>query len=171
MEICIRDISEQGQDIDRCLEIYNYYIENTTITFEEEKLKRQAFAERIARIRKGYPFLVAEVEGKVAGYVYLDKYHERSAYRYTADLSIYLDKEVSGCGIGGMLLEEIEKRAAQAGIRNIISLITQENERSVHFHEKHGYVKKGELEQVGLKFGRWLNVLFYQKKVENCKNV
>ncbi len=171
MEICIRDISDHGQDIDRCLEIYNYYIENTTITFEEEKLKRQAFTERIAGIRKGYPFLVAETEGKVAGYAYLDKYHERSAYRYTADLSIYLDKEVSGHGIGEMLLEEIEKRAAQAGIRNIISLITQENERSVRFHEKHGYVKKGELEQVGLKFGRWLNVLFYQKEVENCNNV
>ena len=64
-------------DIARCAEIYNYYIENTTVTFEEAPLSAEEFGERVARIKKEYPYFVAELDGVVVGYAYLDKYNER----------------------------------------------------------------------------------------------
>ena len=78
----IRNIKKE--DIRRCVEIYNYYIINSTATFEEQPLTEAQFAERVKRISADYPYLVAEEDGKVVGYAYLDKYNERSAYRFTA---------------------------------------------------------------------------------------
>ena len=105
----IRNIKKE--DIRRCVEIYNYYIINSTATFEEQPLTEAQFAERVKRISADYPYLVAEEDGKVVGYAYLDKYNERSAYRFTADLSIYLDNSCVSHGVGSRLLAEIEKAA------------------------------------------------------------
>lgn len=160
----IRDIKES--DAAACLEIYNYYIEGSTATFEEERLTAEEFLKRIRRISEKYPFTVAEENGEVVGYAYLDVYNERSAYRYTADLSIYISHKCVSRGIGGMLLSDIEKRAEKAGIRNIISLVTGENAASIAFHERHGFSKCGHLKNVGLKFGRELDVVFYQKRLD-----
>ena len=94
----------EDRDIAACLAIYNYYIEHTTITFEEEPLSLAAFSERVRRICADYPYLIAEESGEVVGYAYLDAYNERSAYRYTADLSIYLARDSLGRGAGASLL-------------------------------------------------------------------
>lgn len=159
--LVIRPIEER--DIPVCLAIYNYYIEHTTVTFEEEPLSLSAFSGRVRRICESYPYLVAERNGVCIGYAYLDAYNERSAYRYTADLSIYLAHDCLSRGAGSALLADIERRAAQQGLRNIVSIITEENARSLAFHEKHGYREVGRLYKSGLKFGRWLDVAFYQK--------
>lgn len=153
----------EDRDIAACLAIYNYYIEHTTITFEEEPLSMAAFSARVRRIRGDYPYLVAEEDGTVVGYAYLDAYNERSAYRYTADLSIYLAHDCLSRGVGSALLTAIERLAEQRGLRNIVSIITEENARSLAFHERHGYREVGRLYKSGLKFGRWLDVAFYQK--------
>ena len=152
----IRNIKKE--DIRRCVEIYNYYIINSTVTFEEQPLTEARFAERVERISADYPYLVV-------GYAYLDKYNERSAYRFTADLSIYLDNSCVSHGVGSRLLAEIEKAARERGIVNILSLITEENAVSVAFHGKHGFEPVGKLEKVGFKMDKWLDVLFYQKKL------
>lgn len=159
----IRKLEER--DIARCLEIYNYYIENTTYSFEEEPLTYERFAERVNLIRSSYPFIVCEDGEAVVGYAYLDRFHERSAYRYTADLSIYLDKNELARGTGGKLLREIEKLGREQGITNIISLVTGENDRSCAFHEKHGFERVGRLKNVGVKFARILDVFYYQKSI------
>ena len=150
-------------DAAACAEIYNYYIENTTVTFEEVPLSPEAFVSRISRITETYPFLVAEGNGKILGYAYLDKFNERSAYRFTADFSIYLSYKQVRRGIGALLLSEIEKIAKETGLKNIISIITEENAASVTFHEKHGFILVGELNGVGLKFDKTLSVKYYQK--------
>lgn len=150
-------------DIPRCTEIYNYYIENTTVTFEERPLTEEEFFARVCQISKEYPYFVAEECGEVIGYAYLDKYNERSAYRYTADFSVYLDKSQTAKGTGGLLLAETEKAALDCGIVNILSLITEENFASVAFHRKHGFELTGVLKKVGFKQNKWLDVLFYQK--------
>ncbi len=152
-------------DIARCAEIYNYYIENTTVTFEEAPLSAEEFGGRVARIKKEYPYFVAELDGVVVGYAYLDKYNERSAYRYTADLSVYLDKNRVAKGTGSLLYERIERAAGDMGIRNIVSLVTEENEHSKAFHTRHGFDTVGTLSKVGIKFGRWLDVVLFQKKI------
>lgn len=157
----IRNLTEC--DIARCLEIYNYYIEETTVSFEEEPLTLERFSERVNGIRAKYPFIVAEDGEKIVGYAYLDLFHERSAYRFTADLSIYLDKDLLAKGTGRLLLDEIERRGKDMGITNIISLVTGENARSAAFHEKHGFRLVGRLEKVGVKFGKILDVFYYQK--------
>ena len=143
----------------------NYYIENTVITFEETPLSAEAWTDRIRRIRDSYPFLVAEEDGVIVGYAYLDSYNSRSAYRYTADLSIYLDPAVRTRGIGFRLLQAIEQEAVQRGFKSLISIITEGNLPSLRFHEKNGFLFRGRLERVGLKFGRWLDVAFYQKSL------
>ena len=152
-------------DIARCAEIYNYYIENTTVTFEETPLSAEEFGGRVAHIKKDYPYFVAELDGVVVGYAYLDKYNERSAYRYTADLSVYLDKDCVAKGMGSLLYESIERAACDMGIRNIVSLVTEENEPSKAFHARHGFDTVGTLSKVGIKFGRWLDVVLFQKKI------
>ena len=162
-EIIISPIKDD--DIRSCLEIYNYYITDTTVTFEEEPLTYESFFERVNRICKTYPYFAAQVGGKTVGYAYLDMYNERSAYRHTADLSIYLNKDAKNRGIGSMLLSAVENAGRDRGINNIISLITEENERSVAFHEKHGYILVGKLNKVGLKFNKRLDVLIYQKEI------
>lgn len=152
-------------DIRACLDIYNYYIENTTITFEEKALTEEEFCERVLRIKKDYPYIVCVSDGKTIGYAYLDKYSERSAYRFTADLSIYVDKDFRHAGIGAELYHGIEKLAKEMGIKNIISVITSENGASVAFHEKLGFEHVGSISDVGFKFGKWLGVDFYRKKL------
>ncbi len=157
----------EQKDIEKCLEIYNYYIENTTITFEETPLTLSDFSERINGITKRYPFLVAEEGGTVVGYAYFDIFNSRSAYRHTADLSVYLDNACLSKGIGSILYNELEKLAPKYEINNVISIITAENKKSVVFHEKNGFSFKGKLDNVGIKFERQLSVFFYQKTLCN----
>ena len=164
IKMVIRDIRES--DAAGCLEIYNYYIENSTATFEETILSAEEFLQRIRRISEKYPFIAAEENGRIIGYAYLDVYNQRSAYRYTADLSIYLSNESVSRGIGGRLLSEIESSAEKMEIRSIISIITGENSASLIFHERHGFIRRGQLKNVGLKFGKELDVFFYQKEVK-----
>lgn len=161
MDITIRGATRR--DSAACARIYNHYIAKTTVTFEETPLSEESFAERLARISARYPFLVAEADGQVVGYAYLDAFNPRTAYRLTSDLSIYLDPNATAQGIGSQLLLRIEAEAARRGLRNVISLVTEENVGSVRFHERHGFARVGRLENVGLKFGRLLDVLFLQK--------
>ena len=154
------------KDCGACVGIYNYYIENTTVTFEETPLTVEEFEARFLRITEKYPFFVAEEDGKTVGYAYLDTFNPRSAYRKTTDLSIYIDKNVVSKGLGSLLLNKIEKEAEAHGFENIISLVTEENTASVIFHEKHGFKHAGRLEKVGVKFGKELDVLFLQKRLE-----
>ncbi len=152
-------------DLPRILQIYNYYITDTTVSFEEEPLTLEAFTSRVDSICKNYPFIVAEEDGLVIGYAYLDRFHERSAYRYTADLSIYLDKDRLSKGTGSVLLEKIEELGRQQGITSIISLVTGENTRSIAFHKKHSYREVGIMKNVGIKFNRSLDVCYFQKEL------
>ena len=155
--VCVKDISA-------CLDIYNFYICQTAVTFEETPLTEQQFGERVRRIiGDGYPYFVAEEQGRVIGYAYLDMYSPRSAYRYTADLSIYVRADHTGRGVGCMLYEHVESAAIESGLRNIISVITESNRSSIDFHEKHGFRCVGVLPGVGYKFDRWLGVVIYQK--------
>lgn len=154
-----------AEDAAACCAIYNYYITNTCISFEERVLTSEEFKNRMERISERYPYIVA-TDGDIAGYAYLDMFHTRSAYRYTADLSIYLDPKYTHAGIGSLLYAEIEKQAVSRGIKNIISLITANNDASVKFHEKHGFKQVGELVNVGFKHGKRLSVKYYQKELE-----
>ncbi len=152
-------------DVAACLSIYGYYITDTCVTCEEAIPSIEEFTERVKRITAKYPFLVAKENGKVIGYAYLDAFNPRSAYRITADLSIYLDKDCARHGTGTALYREIENLARAQGVENIISIITATNENSIRFHEKNGFSCVGTLENVAIKFGQPLSVKYYQKRI------
>lgn len=101
------------------------------------------------------------------GYAYLSAFNERSAYKITADLSVYVDKKNLGDGIGEKLFFEIEKLAEERGFKNLVSIITAENERSKKFHEKNGFVLVGKLDDVAYKFNKFVGVEYYKKTLKN----
>ena len=152
------------EDIAACTELYNYYIENTCITLEEEPVTPEEFGARAARITKDYPYIVArDGAGKPVGFAYLDVFNPRSAYRCTADLSIYVDRACRGSGVGQKLYAEIERLGRERGIENLISIITSDNEGSLRFHRKNGFTEIGVMPAVAFKFGKYLDVSFFQK--------
>ena len=151
-------------DTGGCLAVYAEYMD-TVITFETELPSHEEFAGRIRSYGAVYPWLVAEEDGKILGYAYLSAFSDRTAYRFTADLSIYLSPSSTGKGTGGILLSQIELLGRAAGIKNVISIITEENSPSLTFHEKHGYSVCGDFPAVGYKFGRWLGVKYLIKAI------
>ena len=152
------------EDIAACTELYNYYIENTCITLEEEPVTPEEFGARAARITKDYPYIVArDGAGEPIGFAYLDVFNPRSAYRCTADLSIYVDCACRGSGVGQKLYAEIERLGRERGIENLISIITSDNEGSLRFHRKNGFTEIGVMPAVAFKFGKYLDVSFFQK--------
>lgn len=163
----IRPLEEK--DIPQILDIYNWYIENTVITFEEETLALDDFTNRVHGICETYPFIVLEEDNQVVGYAYLDVFNTREAYRYTTDLSIYLDHEVRGKGYGSMLMKEIISIARKEGFINIMSLITEGNAASEKIHEKFGFEKMSLFPQLGYKFNTWLSVSYYQLQLKKVK--
>ena len=90
-------------------DIYNTYIVNTTITFEEEPVTVKEMKSRIQNVMKNYPWLVYEERGKVVGYTYASRWKERSAYRYSVETGIYIDSRYAGRGIGTKLKKELLK--------------------------------------------------------------
>ena len=163
----IRMLKEE--DIPVCLALYNWYIANSTATFETKQLSLEAFAERVKRITKKYPWIVLEEEGEVKGYAYLDAYHEREAYRFTCDVSIYMSHTERGKGYGTKLMEEILMLAKKDGYHKAISIVTSDNVASMYLHEKMGFKRYGLLENCGYKFSKWLGVACYEKTLhEPC---
>lgn len=159
----IRMIAEA--DIPLILKWYNWYIENDTATFETEPLSLTEFTGRVHRIREKYPWIILEEEGKPVGYAYLASFIPRAAYDWTCDLAIYLDPEQRSKGYGTKLIQAILEIARKAGYVTIVSNITLGNRASEHLHEKNGFVRKGIMEDVGYKFGRWLSISWYEKKL------
>ena len=153
----------RDQDIPVCLSWYNWYISHTTITFEEEPLSFESFQLRVKQITSVYPWIVLEEEGSLKGYACLDMFNTRTAYRFSADVTVYLDPGERGKGYGTALMKTLEECAKQQNIHKLISLVTAGNTASQHLHESLGYRKAAVMEHVGYKFGSWLDVIWYEK--------
>ena len=156
----------KAEDVNSCLDIYNYYIKSTCVTLEEKELTLSDYEARVSDILKNYPYIVAENDGgAVVGFAYLDVFNFRSAYRCTADLTIYVDHYSMHKHIGALLLSEIEAAAKNRGIKNLISIITQSNTDSCGFHEANGFMLEGVIKNVAVKFGDVLSVCYYRKEL------
>lgn len=151
-------------DAKELLDIYAPYITNTTITFEDEIPSVINFQQRIRDISESFPYLVAEDDdGKILGYAYAHLYGPRTAYAWTVEASIYVDHNYKGHGLGTELYQHLEDILKKQNVVNLMACITEENDNSIRFHEKFGYKKVGTFEKVGFKFGRWLDVTWMQK--------
>lgn len=175
-EITIR--SATPDDASPLLEIYSYYVKNTAITFEWEVPSIQEFSIRIENTLKSYPYLVAEINGQIVGYAYASRFRTRAAYEWSAETSIYVQKDFRGQGIGHALLEKLESLLKVQGVLNIyagISYIENEDEYLTHaslkFHEKMGYTKVADYHKCGFKFNRWYDLIFMEKIIgEHTEN-
>lgn len=155
-----------ASDAEQILAIYNYYIANTTTTFEEELVTADEIAKRISEISENYPFIVYEEDGKILGYAYGSQFRKRIAYRFTVETSVYVDHKCPGRGIGKALYQELLDMLSDAGFHRAMGVITLPNPTSVRFHEDFGFVEAGRFHEVGRKFDQWLDVGFYEKKLK-----
>lgn len=142
--------------------IYNRYILETTISFETQPLSAEDMRIRIEEISSYFPYFVAENNGKLTGYCYAHPWKERAAYCKTLETTIYLASEAKGRGLGARLMTQLIKECRKRGYHALIACITAENEESCQFHERLGFKKVSHFEQVGQKFGRWLDVADYE---------
>lgn len=142
--------------------IYNHYILETTISFETQPLSAEDMRIRIEEMSSYFPYFVAENNGKLTGYCYAHPWKERAAYCKTLETTIYLASEAKGRGLGTRLMTQLIKECRNRGYHALIACITAENEESCQFHERLGFKKVSHFEQVGQKFGRWLDVADYE---------
>ncbi len=143
--------------------IYNHYVVNTIITFEEEPVSDAEMAQRIAEVGElGFPWYVWEENGRVLGYAYASKWKSRCAYRYSVESSIYLDKEATGRGLGRKLYDALIAALRERKIHSIIGGIALPNPASVGISEKLGFQKIGHFKEVGWKFNQWIDVGYWE---------
>ena len=164
------------KDAKRLLEIYDYYVKNTAITFEYTTPTIEEFRGRMEKTMQKYPYLVAEKDGQIAGYAYAGAFVGRAAYDWSCETSIYLDKNARRCGIGKTLYAALEKELKKMGILNMYACIgypDNEDEyltkNSAEFHSHIGCTQVGEFHKCGYKFGRWYNMIWMEKVIGEHK--
>ena len=160
-EVTIRSAS--ASDAATIAAIYNYYIANTVITFEEEPVSVQGMEARILEVqRQELPWLVAELEGKVVGYACATRWKTRSAYRHSVETTIYLEHGREGRGIGRSLYAALLTSLKGLGMHAVIGGAAMPNAASVALHESLGFEHVASFRQVGFKHGRWVDVDYWQ---------
>jgi L-amino acid N-acyltransferase YncA len=165
----VRDAVEA--DLSAIVEINNALIATTTVTWTEapETLEqRTAWFER--QHDDGHPVLVADDEGDVAGFITYEHFRGEGkwpGYRGTAELSVHVREDRWGEGVGRALMEALVERARAAGIHVLVAAIDAENQASLRFHERLGFVEVARMPQTGQKFGRWLDLVLVQRIVDD----
>ena len=155
-----------AHDVPALCAIYNHYIVHTVVSFEEVPVTDSEFATRIATVqRAGLPYLVAEEAGTIVGYAYASRWKERSAYRFCAEVSVYLAHTHVGKGRGTALYEALFAALRNTPIRVVIGGIALPNPVSIALHEKYGMEKVSHYPRVGYKFGRWIDVAYWQTEL------
>lgn len=143
--------------------IYNHYVENTIITFEEEPVSVEQMRVRIAEIHaNALPWIAYCEAGAMVGYAYAGKWKSRSAYRHSVESTVYVEKDRIGQGIGSALYAELLSRLRQVSVHTVVGGIALPNEASVRLHERLGFRKMAHFSQIGFKLNRWIDVGYWQ---------
>ena len=150
-------------DAQAICDIYNPYIEDTVITFEEVTVDAAAMAQRIADIQKQHMWYVAEDGGRVLGYAYAGPWRPRTAYRYAVETSVYLAPDAMRRGVGRALYATVLDELPRKGFHCAMGGIALPNDPSVALHEAMGFTKVAHFADVGFKFGQWIDVGYWQR--------
>lgn len=157
----IRDV--ELKDSEQICKIYNYYVKNTVITFEEEPVSVSEMENRIKKTTATHPWIVYEKEGTVVAYAYASPWRVKSAYRFSAELTVYADINNRGQGLGSTLYSELISRMVEKGIHCVYGVITVPNEISFKLHEKLGFSQCAHCHEVGFKFDKWIDVAYWER--------
>jgi phosphinothricin acetyltransferase len=142
--------------------IYNHYVLNTIVTFEEEPITLAESKWRIEEVTATNPWLAAVEDGRILGYAYANKWKSRCAYRYAVESTVYLDKDATGRGLGTQLYTALLAELKKRGLHGVIGGIALPNAASVALHEKLGFKKIGQFKEVGWKFEKWIDVGYWE---------
>ena len=153
-----------ASDADRIADIYNHYVANTVVTFEEEPVGADELRRRMDEVSaSALPWLVAESASRIVGYAYATKWKARSAYRFSVETTVYLAEGLGRRGLGSRLYEELFRLLKEKGVHAAIGGIALPNDASVALHEKFGMRKVAHFEEVGFKFGKWVDVGYWER--------
>ncbi len=150
------------KDIKSLLDIYNYYVLNTIVTFDIEPLSLETFTEKVNHINTEYPFIVFEENGDILGYAYGSKWRPKPAYKHTVESTVYVKHGEHGKQIGSKLYTELLSLLKKENYHVVLGGLTLPNEASVKLHEKFGFKQVAHFKEVGKKFDKWLDVGFWQ---------
>ena len=155
-------------EISKALKIYNYFIENSFSNFEEKKLSKSTFNLLLKKIKKNkLPFILAIEDNEVIGLAFVNKFREKSGYRFTHEHSIYIHPKFVKKGYGSVILKELVKLCKKNNnIKNLIAVIGgSDNLGSIKIHKKNGFNYIGTLKKVGFKRNKWIDSIYMQKKL------
>ena len=152
----------EKRDVAGILEIYAPFILETAVTFEETVPDEASFWERIQGIMAELPYLVCEIDGRIAGYAYASGYRSRASYRWSKEVSVYIHPDFQRRRVAHALYTSLNELVRYQGIADLLAIITMPNESSVAFHEYFGYTKCGEFSKVGYKIDQWQNVGWFE---------
>lgn len=155
-------------DLPAMVEIYNYYIQNSVVTFDMEPMVLADWSAKFKWINDlGLPFIVAQSpSGQIIGFAYVAPWRQKAAFKRTVEDSIYLRPAAIGKRVGTKLLTELLDQAKAAGVKEVVAVISDKGaESSIALHERFGFKHQGHLGKVGFKFGRWLGTVLMQKSL------
>jgi phosphinothricin acetyltransferase len=161
--------SVQATDLPYIREIYNYYVANSTVTFDEDAMTLSEWRDKFYYLsRLGMPFIVAESpSGQILGYALVSPWKQKKAYRFTVENSIYLGAASTGKGLGRVLMQDLIDRSKAAGLKEIIAVIADQGaDASIKLHRDFGFEEIGRMGKVGFKFERWLGTVLLQKSLK-----
>ncbi|GGD55757.1 GNAT family N-acetyltransferase [Paenibacillus nasutitermitis] len=143
---------------------YNHYVENTTISFDLKPLTQDEMRGAIMPLNESYRSYIIKKDHLYAGYILITQHRKKAAYNATGEVTLYLDAAHTAKGIGPQALDFIEVVAKALSFHSLIATICAENESSIRLFAKQGYEQIAYFKEVGFKFGRWLDVVSYQKR-------
>lgn len=150
-------------DAKEITEIYNYYVRESIATFDMEEWPVEKMSQRIKILSASYPYLVYKLgNGRIAGFCYAHPWKEKDAYSRTLETTVYVSHEQTGKGIGGKLMKELIRECRERNVMTLIACITEGNESSFILHEKLGFERVSHFKKVGMKFGKYLDVIDYE---------
>ncbi len=164
------------EDAEAILKIYEYYVLNTAITFEIEAPSLNEFKNRIEKISSKYPYICLLEDNKIVGYSYSHEFYGREAYKFSNEVTIYIDKDYQGKGYAKLLYNELEKRLKEKGILNLYACIAVTDHydgnltnNSEEFHQHFGYKRIGLFTKCGYKFNKWYDMIWMEKMIGDHK--
>jgi L-amino acid N-acyltransferase YncA len=157
----------RGEDAASICVIYNWYVANTTITFEEQPVTEAEMQRRIASANEHRPWFVLEEAGRIQGYAYASEWKPRTAYRYTVETTVYLDQQRQKNGMGTLLYQHLIAALEKTPVQALIAGIALPNAASIALHEKVGFKKVGHFSRVGWKFAQWVDVGYWQLRLDS----
>jgi phosphinothricin acetyltransferase len=157
--------AEADRDAPACAEVYAQYVRGSVVSFEETPPTAEQMATRIARIQATHPWLVAERDGRVVGFAYGSLHHERAAYRWAADVSVYVHSAHHRLGLGRALYQALLAMLREQRLQIACAGVTLPNDASVGLHEALGFERVGVYRQIGYKAGAWHDVGWWQLRL------